>query len=260
MRDVFLRDLDTGSETVVAGGPVDGKGYPAISPSGSQLAYGTRVPGARAMRPIFIAAVADGMSRNLGDDCGGRPRQWVDERVLVIERFARLNTIALIDTVTGIQSELLESTERSVKNPRVSPDGRWIAFDAARPGESPSVLVAPLGERAPIPESEWVVVDRLASHPFWSADGRLLYYVPTGANPWIRSVVRARHFACASGLPEGESMAVYAASEMAMPAFLAGTAPVATSDQIIFVLGDFRGDVWLMELEPHPHRAAANSE
>ena len=59
---------------------------------------------------------------------------------------------------------------------------------------------------------------------------------------------------------EGESMAVYAASEMAMPAFLAGTAPVATSDQIIFVLGDFRGDVWLMELEPHPHRAAANSE
>jgi hypothetical protein len=95
-----------------------------------------------------------------------------------------------------------------------------------------------------------VIVDRAASHPFWSADGRLLYYVPTGANAAIRSVVRARHFACASGGPEGEPIAVYASNEMVMPAFFSGTAPVATPDQIIFVLGDFRGDVWIMDIEP----------
>jgi Tol biopolymer transport system component len=245
--DVFLRHLGTHSETVVAEGPVE-KGYPAISPAGSQLAYGSRIPGARAMRPIFIASVPEGTLRHLGDDCRGRPRQWLDERLLVIERFARLNTIALIDTVTGAQRELLESVERSVRNPRVSADGRWIVFDAARPGESPAVLVAPLGERSPIPESEWTVVDRSASHPFWSADGRLLYYVPTGANPVIRSVVRARHFDCASGAPEAKAISVHASSEMVMPAFLSGTTPIATSDQIIFVLGDFRGDVWIMEL------------
>ena len=248
---------------LVGEGPADGKGWwdPAISPNGSQLAYGTRMPGARAMRPIFVVSVADGTSQKLGDDCGGRPRQWVDDRLLVIERFARLNTIAIIDTVTGVQRELLESSDRSVKNPRVSPDGRSIAFDAARPGETPSVLVAPLGERAPIPESEWVVVDRLASHPFWSADSRMLYYLPTGGHAPVRSVVvRARHIAHASGLPEGEPIAVYSSIEMMMPAFLSGTAPIATSDQIIFVLGDFRGDVWLMELEPDQHKPAANSD
>jgi hypothetical protein len=27
-------------------------------------------------------------------------------------------------------------------------------------------------------------------------------------------------------------------------------APIATPDQIVLVLGDFRGDVWLMELDP----------
>lgn len=58
--DVFLRELDTGSETALADGLAGGKGYPAISPLGSQLAYGTRVPGERAMRPIFINCVADG--------------------------------------------------------------------------------------------------------------------------------------------------------------------------------------------------------
>jgi hypothetical protein len=34
-----------------------------------------------------------------------------------------------------------------------------------------------------------------------------------------------------------------------MPGYIPGTAPVATPDQIILVLGDFSGDVWLMELE-----------
>ena len=119
-------------------------------------------------------------------------------------------------------------------------------------------LCAPFREQ-PIPESEWVVVDRSASHPFWSADGRLLYYTPTGTNPLVRSAVRARHFASASGLVEGEPIAVYASTEMLMPAYLPGTAPIATPDQIILVLGDFRGDVWLMELDPHSNKLAGNS-
>ena len=50
---------------------------------------------------------------------------------------------------------------------------------------------------------------------------------------------------------EGDPIAVHASSEMMMPAFLSGTAPIATSDPIIFVLGDFRGDVWLTDLDPH---------
>lgn len=199
------------------------------------------------MRPVVVAGLPQRTWRTLGDDCGGRPREWVDERRLIIERFSRLNSIALIDTETGAQQELLESAERSVSNPRLSPDRQWIAFDASRPGEPASVFASPFREQ-PTPESEWVVVDRSASHPFWSADGRLLYYTPTGTNPLIRSAVRARHFASASGLVEGESIAVYASTEMLMPAYLPGTAPIATPDEIILVLGDFRGDVWLMEL------------
>jgi Tol biopolymer transport system component len=265
--DVFLRDLHTGSERVLADGPAGPKGYPAISPSGRLLAYGISMPEAgRALRPIVIVSLSDGTWRKLGEDCGGRPREWVDERRLIIERFARLNSIALLDTETGDQQELLESAERSVSNPRLSPDRRWIAFDASHPGQpartggsrATSVCVSPFGEQ-PIPESEWVVVDRSASHPFWSADGRLLYYTPTGTNPLVRSAVRARHFALPSGLVEGESMAVYASTEMLMPAYLSGTAPIATPDQIILVLGDFRGDIWLMELDPHSNKRANNS-
>src|SRR6185436_16079549 len=200
-------------------------------------------------RPIFVVCVADGTWRTLGDDCGGRPREWVDERRLVIERFARLNSIALIDTETGEQRELLESADRSVNNPRLSPDRRWIAFDASRPFQEAAVFVAPFREQ-PISESEWVVVARSASHPFWSADGRLLYYTPTGTNPLFRNAVHARHFASVSGLVDGEPTTVHVSTEMLMPAYLPGTAAIATPDEIILVLGDFRGDIWLMQLSP----------
>jgi Tol biopolymer transport system component len=244
--DIFLRNLRTGSERVLTDGPAGSKGYPAISPGGNRLAYGTRMPGGHALRPIYIASLPGWNWRTLGEDCGGRPREWMDERRLVIERFARLNSIAVIDTETGVQQDVLTSAERSITNPRLSPDRRWIAFDAPRPGESSSVWVAPFREQ-PIPETDWTMVAGSASHPFWSADGRLLYYTPTGTNPLVRSVVRARRFVPNSGLVPGEPIAVYASTEMLMPAYLPGTAPLATPDQIILVLGDFRGDVWLMD-------------
>jgi Tol biopolymer transport system component len=257
--DVFVRDLRTGSERVLTEGPAGAKWYPAISQSGRLLAYGTRVPsGERASRPIFIISMAQGTWRKRGDDCGGRPREWVDERRLVIERFARLNTIAVIDTDSAIQQELLASPVRSVRNPRLSPDRRWIAFDASRPGESSGVYVAPFRGR-PIPESEWILVERAASLPFWSANGRLLYYAPTGTNPLVRSAIRARPFESVSGLVRGEPITVYESSEMLIPAYHTGTAPIATPDQIILVLGDFRGDIWLMDLDPDSKEVTISS-
>ena len=176
----------------------------------------------------------------------GLPHARVESRARIVGETAR----------TGVEG-LLESAEQSVSNPRLSPDRRWIAFDASRPGEPANVCVSPFQEQA-IREAEWVVVDRAASHPFWSADGRFLYYVTTCTNPLVRSAVRARHFSSASGLVEGEPMAVYASTEMLMPAYLPGAAPIATPDQIILVLGDFRGDIWLMDLEPHSSRLVEN--
>jgi Tol biopolymer transport system component len=247
--EIFLRDLETGSEKVLQQAAEGERGYPAISRSGTQLAFGLRMPaGQQPARPIFVADVATGALRSLGDDCGGRPRQWLDERLLMIERFARLNSLVILDTATGQQHDLLVSADQSMTNARLSPDGRWITFDASAPGEPTSVFVAPLGTQ-PVPESNWLVVDRFASHPFWSADGTILYYTPTGTIPMVRSAIRGRRFAPDTGAL-GALIEAYASTEMLMPAYLPGTAAIATPDQIIMVLGDFRGDIWLMDLSP----------
>ena len=247
--ELFVRDLGSGSERVVTDGPPGPKWDPAISPNGTQLAHGTRpAAGERAVRPIFVISLADGTWRTLGEDCGGRPREWVDERRLVIQRFGRPNSVAVIDTETGEQIELLKSDDMSVTNSRLSPDRRWMAFEAARPGEPPCVYVSPFREEL-IPESAWVVVERSATHPFWSADGRFLYCTPRGPNPLLRTALRARRFSSASGLVEGEAIAAYSESELSMPAYIQGTAPIAAPDQILLVLGDFRGDIWMMDFQ-----------
>jgi len=256
-----LRNLETNAETSFAA--IDDYGFPAISPNGELLAIGRREAGPRAMRPIHVCSVADESLRKIGDDCGGRPRQWLDERFLVIERFgSRLNSIAMLDTTDGAQQELLSSQEHSISNARVSPDGQWIAFDATArgvnrtlssgltsgPGGQPAVFVARLRLRDAIPQADWIAVDRSASHPFWSVDGSLLYYLPAVPSIEFRNVVRARRFDSASGLPSGDAFTALALTEMIVPAAMTGTAPVATRDRIIFVLGDFRGDVWMMQL------------
>ena len=256
-----LRSLETDAETAFA--PADGHAFPAISPSGDLLASGGRLAGPRAMRPIYVGSVAHGTTRKLGDDCGGRPREWLDERWLLIERFgSRLNSIAILDTVDGAQHEVLSSAEHSISNARVSADGQWIAFDATArgvnrtlssgltsgPAGRPAVFVARLRVGDAIPQTDWISVDRSASHPFWSADGSLLYYLPAVPSIEFRNVVHARRFDSTSGLPSGEPFTALALTEMIVPAAMAGTAPVATSDRLVFVLGDFRGDVWMMDL------------
>jgi hypothetical protein len=247
---MMLRDLDSDAESELAPEPRLEYGYPAISPSGAQVACGARVPGPRAQRPIFVVSVADGTSRTLGNDFGARPRQWIDERYVVVERFGgRLNSVGVVDTTTAGTVDLLVSPDLTIMNPRVSGDGKWIAFDATRPGGSPAVFVAPMHRETPILEAEWVPVSQAASNPFWSADGAFIYCLPTTPSIEFRNVVRGRRFDVGgNGFTLGTPFTAFSSPEMVMPAQTNAITPVATHDRMIFVLGDFRGDVWMMDV------------
>jgi Tol biopolymer transport system component len=247
---VFLRDLESGSETLIPADPPHlPKACPAISPSGRQLAYGTVVPGSRAMRPLFIVDLPSGPSRQVSDDCGGRPRHWLDEDSILVETFgSRLSTFVVVDVKTGRPRPLISSAERAVANPRVSHDARWIAFDAARPGGTPAVFVASLQGGGAVAEPDWTLVADDATHPFWSADDRLLYYLPTTPTREFRTVVCARHFIPSSGQPHGDAFVAVSLTEALVATQVPGTTPVVTRDQMLLVLADISGDIWMMDL------------
>jgi Tol biopolymer transport system component len=143
----------------------------------------------------------------------------------------------------------MSSRDRRLSNPRLSPDARWLAFDATPPGGSPSALVAELDNGDPADESAWILVDSAASHPFWSRDGRLLYYLPTTPTVDIRNRVVARAFDPGDGRVGAEPIDVLRLSETIVPTMISSAAPVVAGDQIVLLLGNYRGDIWTMDLQ-----------
>jgi Tol biopolymer transport system component len=246
---LHVRNLENGSDSRIEAGPGANRGFPAISPSGQKLAFSAIVPGPPVQRPLLLTSITDGETRLVRNDCGGRPKLWLDEQTLLIETFGSgLNAFFIVEMRDGAQRPLLSSATRKVSNPRISPDGRWLAFDATTPGGLPTIAIAPFRRDIAVQESEWILVCESASHPFWSRDGCRLYYLPTFPNIDIRSRVFARGFDTSTGRVVNEATEVLTLREMIVPAMMTGTVPIVAPDQIIFVLGDFRGDVWIRDV------------
>jgi Tol biopolymer transport system component len=183
-------------------------------------------------RPLFLTNIDGGEALRVRDDCGGRPRQWIDEQTLLIETYGSgLNAFLVLDARDGSSRPLLSAATPKVSNPRISPDGRWLAFDAMPTGGSPQVAIARLGQRMPIEESTWTVLPEPASHPFWSRDGCILYYLPTFPNIDIRSRVLARGFDVSTGRVSDETIEVLPLRETIVPAMVTGTAPIVAPDR-----------------------------
>jgi len=247
--ELRVRDMQRGTDAILAGDASVNRGFPVISPDAQRLAFGTLVPGPPVRRPVFVANLKDGTSRQVFEDCGGRARLWLDDDLLLAETFGSgLNSFVILDTRNATQRPLLSSRDRRLSNPRLSPDARWLAFDATPPGGSPSVLVARLDD-GHAAETDWVHVESAASHPFWSRDGRLLYYLPTTPTVDIRNKVAARAFDSRDGQVDREPIDVLTLSETIVPAMITSAAPIVAGEQIVFLLGNYRGDIWMMNLQ-----------
>lgn len=233
---LHFRNLENGSDARIEGQPGVTLGFPAISPSGQMLAYRAVVPGPPVQRPLLLTNITGEETRRARDDCGGRPRLWIDEQTLLIETFGSgLNAFLIVEMHDGAERPLLSAATRKVSNPRLSPDGSWLAFDATSPGGLSTVAIAPFRRDPPMPESEWILVSESACHPFGSRDGYRLYYLPTFPNIDIRSRVSARGFDSFTGHVVNEATEVLTLREMIVPAMLHPTAPVGAPDQIVFL-------------------------
>ena len=248
--ELRVREVQRGRDTILDGEAGVHRGFPVISLDGKRIAFGTLVQGPPVRRPVFVANLADSASRQIFEDCGGRARLWLDDDLLLAETFGSgLNSFVVLDTRTATQRPLLSSRDRRLSNPRLSTDGQWLAFDATPPGGSPSVLVARLDGGHVADESAWILVDTAASHPFWSRDGRLLYYLPTMPTIDIRNKVVARVFDPGDGRVGEEPIEVLTLSETIVPTMISAAAPIVAGDQIVFLLGNYRGDIWMMNLQ-----------
>ncbi|MFN8061358.1 MAG: hypothetical protein U0Q12_19510 [Vicinamibacterales bacterium] len=147
---------------------------PVLSPEGSRLAFGSD---GRGTMDLFVSATDRPEDRQLLASQTGVafwPNDWSSDGRLIVGtglRDATKQDIWLYDFGTRAVSWLLETQAREAK-PRLSSDGRWMAYQSDESGQY-EVYVAPLAA----PSERWRVSNGGGAQAKWRQDGRELYYV-----------------------------------------------------------------------------------
>jgi len=86
-----------------------------------------------------------------------------------------------IHTATGRTTILTEKSGTFLFAPDLSPDGRWIVFQArpAPVSDFEQLFVAPADESVPVAASRWIAPTDLQyfdADPQWSRDGKMVYF------------------------------------------------------------------------------------
>lgn len=188
--DLAIRDLTTGANrrlTDTGGWEKSGDfaGTSVISPSGSQIAYEwySNKEGRRELRVLSIAGAQPKAPRVLLPTASGRegisPMGWTpDEHQLLVKRTLpdRMEQLGMISLEDGSYRALKSSWR--FQQPRLSPDGRWVAYGGLPEKESQVFDIYVLSTDG---TRETAVVQNTANDvPMeWSPDGSHLYFVST---------------------------------------------------------------------------------
>jgi serine/threonine-protein kinase len=152
--------------------------YPAWSPDGKHLAF--KVQG-DVGRGIYWARADGGgqLHRLLETDYASGMSFSPDARRLAFGN--RIQTALLQTVVLDLSDpenpkagkpEPFPTGPGHASDPAFSPDGRWMAYTSDESG-SPEIYVEPF----PGPGGKWLVSSGGGFHPFWSSNGRELFYV-----------------------------------------------------------------------------------
>lgn len=200
---VFLFDFLTGKERRLYLSATNAA-YATFSPDGSQVAFGVSSPDFQSM----VVPAAGGEPKPIGK-AGGRIRGWSrDGRCLLVWRANRNSppSIGVLELETQKAVETMRA-EGGLGSPRFSPDNRWVAFqvNARQRGQ---VRIAPFRGSTPVAESEWIAVGT-GVLPFWSPDGRNLYFLRYSGESGDASLVMRQPIDSATGKPAGNPTEFY---------------------------------------------------
>jgi len=179
--DIWLLDLTRGVETRFTTGQTISfyNDYgPVWSPDGKQLAYASR-------NGIYVKDAGGATDAKLLKDLGHTAvvTDWTrDGRFLVYTEVGTGGTDVSAIPVAGGDPAPVVVTEAAEQRGRVSPDGRWVAYDSSRSG-STEVYVRPFAAPGStgVPSGPVIQISRDGGvAPKWSADGKELLFRSNG--------------------------------------------------------------------------------
>ena len=241
---VILRRLASTAETVLTRMPEEH--YPAVSRDGTRVAYS--LPQGDKM-PIFVVGTSGGTPEEVCGDCG-EVKEWSplgDQILYVTARDP--SGIGLLKVGSSPNHAWLKHPGYGIYSPRLSSDGRWIAFNGRTDRLAPArVFVAEVKGAVVAGEKDWIVVSDDGDAPTWSPQATLLYFwSDRDGSPCLW----AHRLDPATKRPAGEPLSIqhFHSRGLSWKNLYLGAPGIAVArDRIVFNLGEHSGNVWMMDL------------
>ncbi len=240
--DVFLHNVHTGTQGALLVTP-SREMYPKVSADGSVVAF-TSIDQGR--RTILYMPATGGVASKLCEDCGlVRDMTASGDRILV--QMGPPPYVGIMDVATRKVTTLLKHDRFPIYAPKLSPDSVWVAFQVVDKPTSRTIYVARMASpKEWIPVTDGTAMDR---SPYWSPDGKLLYYLSERDS---FRCIWAQRLDPSTRRRLGEPFAVAHFHDAVRSMMnLEGPAQVSVTvgpDRLVFSMGTSTANVWLARL------------
>jgi serine/threonine protein kinase len=167
--DIWIHDIERGTKTRLTFDE-SRQIIPAWSPSGEEIAYLSLDEGTPNLK--LQSADGSGEARILAQ--GGNPSFSADGRYLAYDHREEDGNFGLFYRTMDEEGESVPflDTEADERTPRISPDGRFLAYRSDESGRAEIYI-----KRFPSSEGKWQVSVEGGVHPRWNGSGDELFYV-----------------------------------------------------------------------------------
>jgi eukaryotic-like serine/threonine-protein kinase len=245
--EVWIRDMKTGKEIALTDNPLR-KARVVVSPDGSKVAF---VAFDGEQQSFYMMRSSGGSLKELCENCG-HLFNWSSSGTELLYYWGQPIRFGLLNVLSGERRTVLQHPVYELHRGIVSPDERCIAFHVPLEQTRSSVFVAPL-RKVPAPESDWITVTEgsgMDCWPFWSPDGRLLYFVSHRDGfrcVWAQPLdFETKH---PVGLPISV-LHIHSARRSLLNWRSSGEMGMSlTRDQLVFSMREITGNIWMAERE-----------
>ena len=251
--DLWSRDLETGRESLLVAGTATG-GFTAMSSDGSKIAYEEATPSVWKGTYYVVERGSDGRPappRKVCEACGVLSDISDDGQLLLDYTGGPPHrTISSVSAASRKRFELTHHASYNLADPRFSPDGKWVGFQANLGPVRRQVFIFPA--RPGTTESDWIPITdgtALDQEIDWSPDGNVLYWI---SNRDGFRCLAARRLNPTTKRPLGEMFYVlhlHSARHSMMPFQNPNFGrPAVARDKIVFSLAARTGNIWMIKL------------